>query len=96
MKRNRLAAFLGVAALLAAAVGRPGIATAQINCEAIPPGPARTDCYIGLGRINEQKSEIAAGVAQQQVDTAIFRNVTGKRPGKKWRRALPAPAADED
>jgi hypothetical protein len=38
-----------------------------------PAGPARTDCYIGLSRINRQKSEISAGVAQQQAATAIYR-----------------------
>jgi len=63
---------------------------AQVNCAPLPAGPARTDCYIGLSRINRQKSEISAGVAQQQAETAIYRKVTGKRPNKKRRRALPA------
>ncbi len=34
-----------VAILLA---GFPSVASAQVNCEAIPHGPARTDCYLGL------------------------------------------------
>jgi hypothetical protein len=80
--------FFGGAALLAA--GSFCLATAQANCEAFPAGPARTDCYIGLSRINRQKSEISAGVAQQQAETAIYRKVTGKRPNKKRRRAVSA------
>ena len=75
--------MLGGAALSAAVVGYSGSATAQTNCEAVPPGPARTDCYIGLSRINRQKSDIAAGVARQRIDRAIYRNVAGTRPRKK-------------
>jgi hypothetical protein len=51
---------------------------------------ARTDCYISAGRVNLQKSEISAGVAQQRTETAIYREVTGKRPNKKKRRAVRA------
>ena len=69
--------FLGGAALVAASP--PGLAMAQVNCETFPTGPRRTDCYIGLSRINRQKSEISSGVAQQQAATAIYRKVTGKR-----------------
>ena len=29
-------------------VASPAVADAQPNCEAIPRGPARTDCYLGL------------------------------------------------
>ena len=36
-----------IAILLA---GFPGVASAQVNCEAIPHGPARTDCYLGLSQ----------------------------------------------
>jgi hypothetical protein len=76
---------------LAAVAGSLGFATAQqVNCETIPAGPARTDCYIGLSRINRQKSDISAGVAQQQTDTAIYREVTGRHPSKKGRRVLRA------
>jgi len=80
--------FLGGAALFAASL--LGFAMAQVNCETLPAGPARTDCYIGLSRINRQKSEISGGVAQQQAETAIYRRVTGKRPNKKRRRPVPA------
>jgi len=69
--------FLGSAALVAA--NPLGLAIAQVNCETLPTGPRRTDCYIGLSHINRQKSEISGGVAQQQAETAIYRKVTGKR-----------------
>ena len=64
-------------------------ATAQGNCEVIPAGPDRTDCYIVQSRINRQKSELAATIARQQADAATYRQVTGKRPKKKSNRAAP-------
>jgi hypothetical protein len=80
--------FLGGAPLL---VASPLVLTiAQVNCETFPAGPARTDCYIGLSRVDRQKSEIFAGVAQQQAETAIYRKLIGKRSNKKRRRAVPA------
>jgi hypothetical protein len=69
--------FFGGAALLAA--GSLCLAVAQVNCETFPTGPRRTDCYLGASHINRQKSEISAGVVQQQAETAIYRKVTGKR-----------------
>jgi hypothetical protein len=63
--------FLGGAALVAASP--LGLAMAQANCETLPTGPRRTDCYIGLNYINRQKSEISAGVAQRQAETAHVR-----------------------
>ena len=80
--------FLGGAALLAA--GSLGLAVAQSNCETLPAGPARTDCYIGLSRINRQESEISAGVAEQQAETAVYRKVTGKRAHNKRCHTVPA------
>ena len=88
MARNGLAAYLGAAALLASVASTAYVAKAEVNCETIPAGPARTNCYIGLSGINRQKSEIAAGVAQQQTDRAIYRQLTGRRPKMKWHRAL--------
>ena len=79
--------FLGGAALVAASP--LGLVMAQTNCE-IPAGPARTDCFIGLSRINRQESEFSAGVAQQQADTAIYSKVTGKRANNKRRGTVPA------
>jgi hypothetical protein len=69
--------------LLAIAAGTPRVATAQVDCETIPAGPDRTDCYIALSRINRQKSELSATIARQQADIATLRKVTGKRPKKK-------------
>ena len=83
-------ACLGGAALLAFVASSIDVAKAQVHCETIPAGPERTDCYIGLSRINRQKSEISAGVAQQQAETAIYRLMTDKRPNKKRRRTVPA------
>ena len=59
MRQNAALAHLGGAAMLFAVTGWSGAATAQVNCETIPPGAARTDCYIGLSRIARQNSEIA-------------------------------------
>jgi len=52
---------------------------ADVNCDSLPVGPARTDCYIGLSMISRQKAEISAGVAQQIKDGARYRQVTGQR-----------------
>jgi hypothetical protein len=86
--RKFIAAVSGAgAALLALAASSLGVANAQVDCGAIPAGPARTDCYIGLSRINQQKSEIAASTARQQADSATYRQLTGGRPKPKRHRA---------
>lgn len=72
-----------VAALLASF---PDLAGAQ-NCEAIPAGPARTDCYIGLSRIYQGQSGVAAGGARVQSDAARYQQVTGKAPKQRRKRA---------
>ena len=54
------------------------VVTAQFSCDSLPVGPARTDCYIGLSRINRQQSEIAAGAAQQKKHTARYHQLTGR------------------
>jgi hypothetical protein len=81
--RRCATALAGCAALLLA--GWSGSATAQVNCETIPAGPDRTDCYIGLSRINREKAAIAAGAARQQGNIAIYRSITGTS-AKKMRR----------
>jgi hypothetical protein len=86
MMTARPAMLLCGVALLAVVAGTPGVATAQVNCEAIPAGPDRTDCYIGLSRIYRQKAELSATIARQQADAATLRQVTGKRPKKKSKR----------
>jgi len=66
-----------VVAILLASL--PNVARAQ-NCAAIPAGPARTDCYIGLSRIYQGQSDVAAGEARVKSDAARYRQVTGKAP----------------
>jgi len=64
----------------------PNFANGQ-NCESVPAGPARTDCYIGLGRIYQGQSDVAAGTARVQSDAARYREITGtERPKHKPRR----------
>ncbi|MGC2317948.1 MAG: hypothetical protein WA615_15870 [Bradyrhizobium sp.] len=70
--KHRTAAVL---AILLASFPRGGIA--QVDCGAIPAGPARTDCYIGLSRIHGGQSGIAAGTARVQSDAARHQQVTG-------------------
>jgi hypothetical protein len=82
----RPAKRLGGAALLALVASGIHTATAQVNCETVPVGPARTDCYIGLSQIHRENSGIAAGVAQQQSDIAVYRRLTGTHPRTKWHR----------
>jgi hypothetical protein len=82
-----IAALSGAGVALFVHAAGPTGAKARVNCETIPAGPARTDCYIGLGRISRQKSEIAASTVQQQTDTAIYHQFTGKRPKTKRHRA---------
>jgi hypothetical protein len=74
---------VSVAAILLA--GLPNIAKAQ-NCEAVPAGPARTDCYIGLSRIYQGQSDIAAGKARVQSNSARYRQITGTDRPKHGRR----------
>jgi len=64
----------GIVAVLLAGVSN--VASAQ-NCEAIPAGLARTDCYIGLGRIYQGQSDAAADKARAQSDAARLRQLTG-------------------
>ena len=56
------------------------------NCESIPAGPARTDCYIGQSRISQGRSDVSAGMARVQSDAARYRQVTGKGPRKSPKR----------
>jgi hypothetical protein len=74
--------MLTVAMLLASV---PTVASAQPDCKAIPAGPERTDCYIGLSRIYQGQSDIAAARAHTQSDTARYRKVTGSAADKPRR-----------
>ena len=46
--------------------GLSGVASAQVNCDAIPHGPARTDCYLGLSQFYRGQSDLAAARARSQ------------------------------
>jgi len=74
---------VSIAAALLASL--PNVAKAQ-NCEAVPAGPARTDCYIGLSRIYQGQSDIAAGKARVQSSSARYRQIAGTDRSKHKRR----------
>jgi hypothetical protein len=61
----------------------PGVVIAEVDCDAVPTGPARTDCYIGLSRIYRGQSDVAAGSARVQSDAARYQQVTGIRSRSK-------------
>jgi hypothetical protein len=63
-------------------VASPAVADAQPNCEAIPRGPARTDCYLALSQYYRAQSDLAADRALAQSDAAWYRAVTGTAPPK--------------
>jgi hypothetical protein len=46
----------------------PCVANAQVNCDAIPHGPSRTDCYLGLSQFYRGQSDLAAARARAQSD----------------------------
>jgi hypothetical protein len=64
----------------------PSVVNAQADCNAVPAGPARTDCYIGLSRIYQGQSDVAASKARVQSDAARYRQVTGPKRKLHHRR----------
>ena len=69
-------------------VSFPNVSSAQVNCEAVPAGPAHTDCYLGLSSLYQEQSNLAAGKARVQSDAARYRQVTGtSRPKQKPHRS---------
>jgi hypothetical protein len=58
----------------------PAAASAQVNCEAIPRGPERTDCYLALSQFYRAQSDLAAAKARVQSDAAWYRAITGTDP----------------
>jgi len=77
---------LGVGAILL--LSFPDVSSAQVKCEAVPAGPARTDCYLGLSSLYQEQSNLAAGKARVQSDAARYRQVTGtSRPKQKPHRS---------
>lgn len=61
----------------------PSVVSAQVDCAAVPAGPARTDCYIGLGRVYRGQSDVAAGNARVQSSATRLQQVTGTRSRPK-------------
>jgi hypothetical protein len=59
------------------------VVSALVDCDAVPAGPARTDCYIGLSRIYRGQSDVAASSARVQSDAARLQQVTGTRSRSK-------------
>jgi hypothetical protein len=53
------------------------VVNAQANCNAVPAGPARTDCYLGLSQFYRAQSDVAAAKARAQSDAAWYRAITG-------------------
>jgi hypothetical protein len=54
----------------------PSVASAQVNCDAIPHGPARTDCYLGLSQFYRAQSDLAAARARVQSTAAWYCAIT--------------------
>jgi hypothetical protein len=77
MTRKQALTLAGIATVAAIAIGSPEFARAQGDCEAIPAGPARTDCFMVRARIQGQKSGIAATKARQSTDAAVLGVTTG-------------------
>jgi hypothetical protein len=71
---------VGVVAMLL--VSFPGLASAQVDCEARPRGPERTDCYLALSQFYRAQSDLAAAKALVQSDAAWYRAITGAAPPK--------------
>jgi hypothetical protein len=47
----------------------PCVVNAQADCNAVPAGPARTDCYLGLSQFYRAQSDLAAAKrARNQAD----------------------------
>jgi hypothetical protein len=52
-------------------------ARAQVNCDALPHGPERTDCFLALSQLYRAQSDLAAAKARVQSDAAWYRTITG-------------------
>jgi hypothetical protein len=53
------------------------VARAHVRCDAIPHGPARTDCYLALSQFYRGQSDLAAARARVRSDAAWYRAITG-------------------
>jgi hypothetical protein len=67
-------------------VSSPSVASAAESCDGVPPGPARTDCYLALSQFYRGQSDLAAARARAQSDAAWDRAITGTPPPKHRRQ----------
>jgi hypothetical protein len=89
MTRKQALTLVGIATVATIAMGFPEFASAQGDCETMPVGPARTDCFMVRARIQGQKSDIAATKARQSTDAAVLGVTTGTNPKPKARKGKP-------
>jgi hypothetical protein len=82
MARARGAKVYLTVSLVAISLASISNAASAQNCEAMPKGPERTDCYIGLSRYYQEQSDLAAAKAREQSDAAWYRAITGTDPPK--------------
>ncbi len=71
------AKLLAVTATMAVVGLLPEMVAAQDDCEALPAGRTRTDCFIGRARIQGLKSDIARDRARRKSSAAKLRATTG-------------------
>jgi hypothetical protein len=67
-RRSPTLAALVAMTLAAGILARAPRASAAQNCEALPVGPARTDCYMVRARIYREKANIAASTARVEAE----------------------------
>jgi len=58
------------------------VASAHVSCDAIPHGPARTDCYLALSQFYRGQSDLGEVRARVRSDAAWYRAITGTHPPK--------------
>ena len=80
MLRSTACAFLLAALLGALLLMAPNVAVAQGACEALPPGRARTDCFIARARIATETSKLARDRARLARSGANFQATVGTDP----------------
>jgi hypothetical protein len=72
-----------IIATLLAVSSFAAVARAQVNCESIPKGPARTDCYLTSSELYRAQTDLATSKARVQSDAARLRQVTGTTKRQK-------------
>lgn len=90
--KQQAVTLTSIAFIAALTAATPHVALAQ-NCEAMPDGPGRTDCYIGRARIGGAKATVAKDAARVGADVEHLRAVTGVEPkvGRKKPKRKPKP-----